>query len=269
MSLGLRSGRLSWLGLIIAVALIPSLLSAAERHGKLPKSGQYNPDHATVEMFAAIEEGQIGVKLIPKDSTQSGVLIENLTDKPLNVKLPTAFAGVPVLAQQFGGVGGNNRGNRGGGGGNQGFGGGFGGGGGGFGGGGGGGMFNVAPEKVGRLKVPTVCLEHGKREPRARIPYEIKPLKSFTEKPGVKELCQMLGSGRVNQRAAQVAAWHLNNDMSFQELAAERNRFANGTSQPFFTPQELRAGMNLSAMAAKTAQKQQKSPGESESASAH
>ena len=57
------------------------------------------PTDQTVEMFAAIEKGDIAVKLIPKDSTQCRVLIENKTDKPLNVKLPEAFAGVPVLAQ--------------------------------------------------------------------------------------------------------------------------------------------------------------------------
>ena len=48
---------------------------------------------------------------------------------------------------------------------------------GGMGGGGmgmGGGMFNVAPEKVGKFKVPTVCLEHGKHDPTPRVTYEIR-----------------------------------------------------------------------------------------------
>ena len=53
-----------------------------------------------------MEKGQIAVKLIPKDSTQCRVLIENKTDKPLTVKLPETFAGVPVLAQRAGGGGG-------------------------------------------------------------------------------------------------------------------------------------------------------------------
>ena len=97
-------------------------------------------------------------------------------------------------------------------------------------------MFNVPPEKVGQLKVATVCLEHGKREPRAAIPYEIKPLDSVTTKPGVRELCAMLGSGQINQRAAQAAAWHLNNGMSWQELAAKRHRFANGTRPALLQP---------------------------------
>lgn len=267
MIFGLRSGRASRLGLAACLLLVCTHVAAADRGGKVPQYGQFNPDHATVEMFEAIENGQIDVKLIPRDSKQSQVLIENKTDKPLNVKLPEAFAGVPVLAQ-IGGFGGGGRNNRGGGG-AQGFGGGMGGmGGGGMGGGGMGGMgmFNVPPEQVGKFKVTTVCLEHGKREPRAAMKYEIKPIASFTDKPEVHELCRMLGSGQIDQRAAQVSAWHLNNGMSFQELAAKELRYANGTRRPYFTPQELRAGMQLSAMAAKLAEKRQQSPGESQSA---
>jgi hypothetical protein len=290
----LRNWRSPWLGLAVALVLVPTLVAAADRPGKPPGPWQFNPEHKTVEMFEAIEQGQIEVKLIPKNSTESRVLIENKTKQPLNVKLPETFAGVPVLAQAGlggfggGGLGGGGRGNRGlGGGGNQGFGGGMGGmgmGGGGMGGMGMGGfnlppekvgqnpaaMFNVPPEKVGKLKVMTVCLEHGKREPQPAMKYEIKPIERFTEKKQVHELCRMLGSGLLNQRAAQVAAWHLNNNMSFQELAAKRLRFANGTSRPYFAPQELRAGMQLVAMAANLAkqrEKQEKSPGEETSLS--
>ncbi len=257
MTLVMRSRRL---GLAVALVLLPTLAMAAERAKKPPKPGQFNADHKTVEMFEAIEEGTIAVKVIPKDSTQCRVMIENKSDKPLNVKLPAAFAGVPVLAQ----LGGGRRGGGGGFGGNSGgrnqsMGGGMMGGRGGM---GGGGFMNVAPEKVGKLKVATVCLEHGKKDPRAAIPYEIRPLKSFTEKPGVAELLEMLASGRVNQRAAQVAAWHLNNEMSFQELAAKRIKHANGTAEPYFSPQELQAGMQLTAMAHKLAEKRKKSPGE-------
>ena len=63
-------------------------------------------------MFAAIESKDIDVKLIPKDDKESRVIIKNNTRKPLTVKLPDAFAGVPVLAQARGGgaaAGGANR----------------------------------------------------------------------------------------------------------------------------------------------------------------
>jgi hypothetical protein len=270
MTSGLRKLWPSRLGLAVALLLLPTLVLAAGRRSKVPKPWQFNPDHKTVEMFQAIEKGQLDVKLIPQNSKRCQVMIENKTDRPLNVKLPEAFAGVPVLAQNLGGGG------RGGGGNNssnQSMGGGMGG----MGGGGGGmGMFNIPPEKVKKFRVITVCLEHGKNEPRAAIPYEIRPIDSFTDKVEVHELCRILGSGELTQTlgseklaqaVAQVAAWHLSNNMSWQELAGKRYRFANGASRPYFTPQELQAGIQISTMATKLAEKRNKNPNQSDSAS--
>ena len=131
-------------------------------------------------------------------------------------------------------------------------------------------FYDVAPEKVASLKVPTVCLEHGKAEPRPTVPYTIEPIESFTDRPAVQELCRMLGSGQINQRVAQAAAWHLNNDMSWQQLAAKRQRRAGGTTQPYFTVAELRAAMVLSDTAVKNAEARRQatpsvsSPGDSQ-----
>jgi hypothetical protein len=97
-------------------------------------------------------------------------------------------------------------------------------------------------------------LEHGKAEPRANIPYEIKRLENVADKPAVVELCRMLGNGQLNQRAAQAAAWFLNNNMSWQELTAKRIQHANGTSEPYFSQQEIQAGMQIAATAIKTAE---------------
>lgn len=251
---GLRNWRFRYVGSIIVLLLIATTVTAVEGRKRLRKIGEYDPNAATVEMFAAIEKGDIAVKLIAKDSTECNILIENKTDKPLNVELPEAFAGVPVLAQGGFGNNGGGRGGRNSGGGNQGMGGGMGG----MGGGGGGrGMFCVPPEKVGKFKVPAVCLEHGKEDPRAAIPYEIKPIESFTKKSGVRELCEMLGQGQLNQRAAQAAAWHLNNDMSWQQIAAKRIRHANGSSEPYFTPAELQVGMKIAFVAVRTAKERE------------
>ncbi|MGA2060301.1 MAG: hypothetical protein ABSG67_07445 [Thermoguttaceae bacterium] len=247
--------RLTLLCLAIAAMLIPALLIAAE--GRTPNSGGSDASQETVEMFSAMEKGQIAVKLIPKDSTQCHILIENKTDKPLTVKLPETFAGVPVLAQRAAGGGGGTRtgGTSTTGGGNQSMGGGMSG----MGGMGGGmGMFNVAPEKVGKFNVTTVCLEHGKGEPNERIPYEIKPLESVANKPAVMELCRSLGTGQIDQRAAQAAAWFLNNDMTWQELAAKRYRHANGTlGESYFSPQQIQLGMQLAKAALRVADEKQ------------
>jgi hypothetical protein len=214
------------------------------------KIGTYNANDETVEMFDAMEAGQIDVKFIPKDSTQARVIIKNKSKKPLNVRLPKAFAGVPVLAQMGGG--------------GQGMGGGMGG----MGGMGGGGMFNVPAEKEGNFKVACVCLEHGKPEPRAQMAYAIKPIESFTTKPGVAEMLTELGEGRIDQRAAQVAAWHLNNDMSWETLAAKQIKLADGRSYPYFSAAEVLAGRQIAEEALAAAEQEKKadvsqpSPGE-------
>jgi hypothetical protein len=227
----------------IALFLLTATVMAAPG-----KSGEYNPNDPTEELFAAIDKGDIVVQMSFKDSTQARIRIENKTDKPLNVKLPDAFAGVPVLAQNAGGGRSSSSSSKKGGG-SQGTGGG--------GMGGGMGMMNVPPEKVGQLDVTTVCLEYGKPDPRPNIPYEMKPLESLTTTPGVRELCQSLGTGQVNQRAAQAAAWHLNNGLSWEDLSAKRLRHANGTSEPYFSPAEIQAGMQIATAAVRSAKERQ------------
>ncbi len=259
---GVRTWGLGGLVLAAVAAIVPAAMLAADR---TPKGAPAEPAEV-VEMFSAIEGGRIDVKVIPKDSTRARVFIENKTDKPLSVQLPAAFAGVPVLAQLEGGMGmggmgmggmGGGRDSGGGtGGGNQAFGGGMGGMGGGMG-GMGGGMWNVPPEKIAQFSVPTVCLEHGKPDPRPAVPYKIVPIDQVAQKPEVAEVCAMLATGQLSQRVAQVAAWHLNNDMSWQELASKQLRFANGRRQPYFSQQEIFLAMQLVERAAKNVRERQ------------
>lgn len=217
------------------------------------KVGAFNPDDETVDMFQAMEDGRIAVKLIPKDSTEGRIFVQNKAGKPLNVKLPPAFAARPVLAQMgmMGGAAG-----------------GMGGGGQGMGGGGGMGMMNVPAEKTNHVKVACVCLEHGKPEPRSRMTYEVKPIESFTTKPGVKEMLVLLGDGKINQRAAQVAAWHLNNGLTWEQLIGKKIEHADGSNEPYFSAKELQAGMAIVSQALADAEKEKRdapsppSPGE-------
>ncbi len=250
-----RAWALAWLVLVMGVVLIWQVPLAA-------KTPAAQPDQANaVDLFQAIDKGQVDVKVIPKDSSQLRVMIENKTDKPLTVKLPNAFAAVPILAQNAalpsarkkpqpesqgvgGGVGGPGMGLP--------------------------GMvpamgmpgmgrpmgnfMNIAPEKVSQLTaVPTVCLDYGKGEPRAAIPYAIKPLEEYTTQPGVREVCQMLGKGQVSQRVAQACAWHLNNGLTWKKLADKQLRFADGSTRPYFTSKEVQAAMKISAAAVEAA----------------
>jgi hypothetical protein len=210
-------------------------------------------DEPAVEWFAAEEAGQIEVKFIPKDATEATVLVRNLTDAPMTIKLPEAFAAVPINAQgMMGGMGGGGMGGggmggggMGGGGGGQGMGGGMGGGGmggGGMGGGGmGGGMMRVAPEKQMKVKVATVCLEHGKPDPNPKMAYKMIPVEQFTSDARVVGICKMLGHNLVTQNSAQAATWHLTDNLSWQQLA-EKNRVESKYTGnvSFFNSFELR-----------------------------
>jgi hypothetical protein len=117
--------------------------------------------------------------------------------------------------------------------------------------------FNVAPEKVGRVRLTGVCLEYGKPNPRPRFKYRMEPIRTATDRPEVMEVCAMLGRGEIGQRAAQLAAWHLNNDLSWQDLAAMRTRLSVG-SKPTYSRQELRAARQAAEKAIELAQRRRK-----------
>jgi hypothetical protein len=109
-------------------------------------------------------------------------------------------------------------------------------------------MMNVEPEAVRKIKVTTVCLEHGKDEPHPRAKYKMVPIDSFTKQPEVIELCKMLGSGQLNQAAAQAAAWHFTNNMSWDQLYRKVGKVhLHGWTEPYFRPQEVQFGMRIAA----------------------
>ncbi|MDX1925477.1 MAG: hypothetical protein SFV81_03100 [Pirellulaceae bacterium] len=273
---------LSFLAMLATTLVLPV---HANETGKKEKNTE--PIEA-VEMFEAIKDGKIEVQLIPKDATQASVVIRNKGDKPLNIKLPATFGAVSVLGQMgMGGMGMGGMGGMGGGmggmggmgggmggmgggmggmGGGQGMGGGMGGMGGGMGGMGGGmggmgggmggmggggmgGMFRVNPDRPGKLKVPCVCLEHGKQDPNPRMKYKIVPLEEVNADPRVRDLCTVLGQGKVPQNTAQAAAWHIANHMSWDELA-HKNRIESQYigNIKFFDRTELQSAFQLTSL---------------------
>ncbi|TWU46357.1 hypothetical protein Poly51_57530 [Rubripirellula tenax] len=247
----------------LAVSLFTSVTASADKV-------KDDPAAVTAELFAAMEAGQVDVKIIPQDATKANVLIRNLTDKPLDLKLPEAFASVPILAQGMGmgggGMGGGGMGGGGmggGGGGGQAGGGGMGGGGGGMGGGGmggggmgggGGGFMRVAPERMMKVAVQTVCLEHGKQDPNPRMAYKMVPIEEFTSDPNVRVLCESLGRGQLTQNTAQAAAWHMMDNMTWGELAAKNRIESKYTGNVrWFSPIELRTAQAVVAEVARIA----------------
>ncbi|MFO0869956.1 MAG: hypothetical protein U0935_13570 [Pirellulales bacterium] len=264
---------------IVALALgVSCLAGLSSAHAAKPTAGSKPAEAPTeVELFAAMEAGDIDVKLIPQDSRGGNVVVTNKTNKPLKIRLPEAFAGVPVNAQFGGGMGMGGMGMGGMGGGMGGMGGmgggmgqamgggmggmgmggmgGMGGGTGGMGGMGGmGGFFNVGPEKVGKIKVTTVCLEHGKKEPNSRMAYRIVPLDKVVRDPKVAELCKMVGRREVPQNAAQAAVWNMANGVSWQELAQkDRIRHLDGSVEKYFSYVEMELAVRIAGEAQRRA----------------
>lgn len=235
---------------------------------------KFNPNAEEVELFAAIEAGQVEAKLIPKNALGGTVFIENKTDKPLNVKVPEAVIAAPIHAQMggmgmgggMGGMGGGMGGMGGmGGGGGQMMGGGMGGGMGGMGGGmggmgggmggmggmGGGGFFSVPPERIVAVKFNSVCLQHGRPEPTAASKYRLHPVSRVSKDPVLYELLSTVGTGRVDGQAAQAAAWSISDKMSWQQLANKSVEHLGGGQPPtpYFTQEQILAGQMLLAQA--------------------
>jgi hypothetical protein len=234
--------------LAVLVLTLPGIAAAKKASRTLPGS-------QTVEFFSALDQGQIAATVIPRDSRQLTVQVENKTDKPLSIRLPESIGAVPALAQmlnpgQFPGNNGwlDNPQQQ-----PQGLGAPF---------GGpqmgnnvfqqgqqfnlpGGPLFNVLPGKIVKKKLPCVCLEFGKPDPRPRIPYRIERLENVSSKPEVRELLAVLGRGGCRQKTAQIAAWHLANDMSWEQLARLKHKLANGSTRPRFSAADLQLAKRL------------------------
>lgn len=256
--------RLRFLGAAVAaLSLVSSgAVSAEKKPAPITKPG-YDPQAPVVDLFQAIEEGQLDAKLVHKDETTGNVFIENKSDETVTVQMPESFVGIHVL-NQIGGFGGGGGGGLGGGGqggqGGQTTGGGAGGqqgglgAGGAAGGAGGAGFFSIPAGRTVRVPMRSVCLEFGKPTPKSRMEYRIAPVETVSADPVLKELLNLVSTGRVNQKAAQAAAWHLANGKSLQELAALATPHINGPATPHFTHQELMGADALLAAAKQRAE---------------
>ena len=221
-----------WILWVKCTAAVLALICLASTSGDAakPASGESEP----VDIFAAMEAGDIDVKLIVKNIEEARIVAKNNTDRPLTIKIPDAIAAVPALAQNQGG-------------GNQ------------------GGVFNVPPEKVAKHDVKFVCLEHGKPDPRSTMQYTLRPIEEMTTNPLVIEVIHQLGKDRYGHRASQAAVWHLQNGLTWQQLANKRRRHANGVSRPYFSPLEIRQAMNITKDVTRIVQQREKPTTGSES----
>ena len=225
------------------------------------------------DLFEAEAQQLVSLRYIPNNAKSAQIIVTNRTRRPLTLRLPDAFAGIPVLAQMgMGGMGGMGGGNQGGfaaggiGGGPQTTAGGAGGLGGqgmnGMGGGGmgmgGGGAFSIPPERSRTFRVPTVCVEYGKHEPSSRMPYKLTKAETFSSDPKLTFVLESLGRGELSQKVAQAAAWHIANGLTWEKLAAEKIDHAGGIpDEPYFSQAELVMAYRLVAVATEEARRRQ------------
>jgi hypothetical protein len=97
-----------------------------------------------------------------------------------------------------------------------------------------------------RVDVPLVCLNYGLREPSSSKPYEIRPIENYVEDPAVIAVVQAYANGDLPTGAAQAAVWHLNSEVSWDELAAKlTGTERNLVRESYFSSEEIEAGMAI------------------------
>ncbi|HEY3964565.1 MAG TPA: hypothetical protein VGM05_08465 [Planctomycetaceae bacterium] len=250
----------------VAVCLSLGLATSAVAASKLPiKKLTQDPKIPPVELFDAIEQGLVETTVIAKNSHEANVFVTNKSAATVSIQFPKAVAAVQVLKQLGFGQPPNGRGN--GGVGNNGPGGAqsqpVAGGqvgangnqngpganmntiGNGFPNGNGNGVFSVPPQKTVQVPLMTVCLAHGKPEPRARQKYQLVKLETYSSDPVLHETIQLFVSGATDAETAQAAVWHLTDKMSWDDLHAKQIDRLSLDPVPYFGEGKVDAAKEL------------------------
>jgi len=208
-----------------------------------------------VGLFAGIAAGQLEVEAFAPNAKKVNVLVTNKTAEPLEVAVPAAVSVVPALAQFADGfdwddlrpktddapqrVGAGPQGpwqqpfqrgqqqfnpfnvnmNA---------------------------LFNVPPERVVRVEMVGLCLDHGAPEPNARLPVVLMPIDQTLPSEEVPAIVRLFATERVERNVAQLAVWNLANGVSWESLAAERVKLSIGT-RPRYSDREIEQAKRLVA----------------------
>jgi hypothetical protein len=117
-------------------------------------------------------------------------------------------------------------------------------------------MFNVAPDKATKIKFVAVCLDHGLKDPNPRVEYKLVPIDSYAKDSAVTEVIKLLVKGKLDQHSAQAAVWHLQNGLTWEELAKKIGvKHLNGSTEPYFTASHLQRALAATRMAEELAEK--------------
>ena len=225
-----------------------------------------DPQAPAVEFFDAVEKGTIESTVIAKDAHAATVFITNKSNTAVNVQFPQVVIAAPVMKQIFGqgrAGGAPGQGNGMGGGGTQTIGGGMMQGQNGMGMGMGNGqqgagmmngqgagifnvpspngnlnnrgVFSVPSQKTVQVSLTTVCLSHGLPDPRPKLKYQLVKFEDYSKDRVLHATLKSLVAGETSLEAAQAAAWHLTDNLSWDDLQNKQIEHLAGDSTPFFS----------------------------------
>ncbi|HVC92587.1 MAG TPA: hypothetical protein VND64_02805 [Pirellulales bacterium] len=79
--------------------------------------------------------------------------------------------------------------------------------------------FTLSPGETRVVPVACVGLEFGKPNPLPILPYTMADIETASKKAEVKAMLEGFAQGRFNREIAQLAAWHFNCSMTWDQLA--------------------------------------------------
>jgi len=115
------------------------------------------------------------------------------------------------------------------------------------------GVFSVPPLKTVQVPLSTVCLAHGKPEPRARLKYQLVKIEDYSNNPVLQETLNLFVSGATDTETAQAAVWHLTDKMSWDDLNNKQIERLGSTPIPYFGDGKVDAAEDLIQKAQKQA----------------
>lgn len=219
----------------------------ADEDGPIRKL-EYDPKADAVELLSQEAREKLRVQVIPQNETRSRVVIENLTEDPLTVRLPKAVAAVHAVSKPdanpqprvrtgdlepeddpatgngqavvgtFGPMDGpanafpheTEEGH----------------------------AFTIPGKRKVMIALHSACAEHGKRPPISRMTYELKTLDKQVENKTLQRIIQGYDPLSTDPRAFQAIVWHLENGLSWEDLAQKTIKTA-GQVEPYFTRSQL------------------------------
>lgn len=210
----------------------------------------YDAEAPVVDLLGKEAKEKLRVWVIPQNEFLSRILIENLTDHSLTVRLPKAVAAVHTLPKDdppprtrvrdpepdppaedepamgngqsvvgtFGPMTGptndfphqSEEGN----------------------------AFTIPANASVQIRLSSACAEHGKRSPISRMTYQLKPLDEQIENKTLQKVIQSYDPQTTDALAFQAAVWHLANGMTWEALAEKTDK-RGGQTVSYFTRKQL------------------------------